>query len=142
MIFVNERKSAYEIQAKLKTVGIEARFLIGGLEQAERDKLIDEFRSEVYPVLISTNVLARGIDVPQVDVVINFDVPSVTICKWTEPDYANYMHRIGRTGRFGTDGLAVTFISTEVEHEPELVNKIAKYYAIEIEELKDFTSFE
>lgn len=78
MIFVNERKSAYEIQAKLKTVGIEARFLIRGLEQAERDRLIDEFRSEVYPVLISTNVLARGIDVPQVDVVINFDVPTVT----------------------------------------------------------------
>ncbi len=142
MIFVNKKKSAYEIQAKLKTVGIEARLLIGGLEQAERDRLFDEFISEVYPVLITTNVLARGIDVPQVDVVINFDVPVVKTCGWLEPDYANYMHRIGRTGRFGTDGLAVTFISTEVEHEPELVNKIAKYYAIEIEELKDFTSFE
>ena len=104
--------------------------------------MIDEFRREIYPVLISTNVLARGIDVPQVDVVINFDVPVVQNCGWLEPDYANYMHRVGRTGRFGTDGLALTFITKDSENEPGFVEKIGANYAIEIEELKDFASFE
>jgi ATP-dependent RNA helicase DDX19/DBP5 len=50
--------------------------------------------------LISTNVLARGIDVPEVDIVINYDVPVISNSGYREPDYANYLHRVGRTGRF------------------------------------------
>jgi ATP-dependent RNA helicase DDX19/DBP5 len=92
-------------------------------------------------VLISTNVLARGIDVPQVDVVINYDVPTVQINGWKSPDFANYMHRVGRTGRFGTDGLALTFINREDENEPEFVKKIAEEYSIDIDELKSFKEF-
>jgi ATP-dependent RNA helicase DDX19/DBP5 len=60
-------------------------------------------------------VLARGIDVPEVDIVINFDVPFLSQFGFKNPDYANYIHRVGRTGRFGTDGLSVTIFSDETE---------------------------
>lgn len=58
-----------------------------------------------------------------------------------EPDYANFMHRVGRTGRFGTDGIAITFISKGHAHEPGFVENIAKEYSIEISELKGFSEF-
>ncbi len=79
---------------------------------------------------------------PQVDVVVNFDVPVVQTCGWNEPDYANFMHRVGRTGRFGTDGLALTMVQKGDENEPEFVDKIAAKYAMEIKELKSFKEFE
>lgn len=98
--------------------------------------MIDDFRLNKFSTLISTNVLARGIDVPEVDVVINFDVPIVMKEGWMDPDYANYMHRVGRTGRFGTDGIAVTLMASE--NDPEMMRLIGKHYDIEIEELKSF----
>ena len=90
--------------------GIKAKILIGGLENNERDKIIDDFRQNVFTTLISTNVLARGIDVPEVDLVINYDVPMINDKGFYNPDYANFMHRVGRTGRFGTDGLSLTLM--------------------------------
>lgn len=69
----------------------------------------------MFNVLIATNVLARGIDVPEVDLVINYDVPFISTVGFKEPDFANYIHRVGRTGRFGTDGLAVTLYTDETE---------------------------
>ena len=85
--------------------------------------------------LISTNVLARGIDVPEVDLVINYDVPIITDCGYKHPDNANYMHRVGRTGRFGTDGLAVTMYTDETEDD--IIDSIQKYYGFAITELKN-----
>ena len=90
--------------------GIKAKILIGGLENNERDKIIDDFRQNVFTTLISTNVLARGIDVPEVDLVINYDVPMINDKGFYNPDYSNFMHRVGRTGRFGTDGLSLTLM--------------------------------
>ena len=110
--------------------------LIGGLENSERDKIIDNFRQGAFTTLISTNVLARGIDVPEVDLVINYDVPMINDKGYYHPDYANFMHRVGRTGRFGTDGLALTLEVTEIDIE--LVTLIAKHYDIEINELESF----
>ena len=80
------------------------------MENNERDKIIDDFRQNVFTTLISTNVLARGIDVPEVDLVINYDVPMINDKGFYNPDYANFMHRVGRTGRFGTDGLSLTLM--------------------------------
>ena len=85
--------------------------MIGGLETSERDQIIDNFRRNVFTTLISTNVLARGIDIPEVDLVINYDVPMKSNCGFMDPDYENFLHRVGRTGRFGTDGLALTLMS-------------------------------
>lgn len=87
--------------------------MIGGMPFEERDRIIDAFRTDVISALISTNVLARGIDVPQVDIVINFDIPITSNSGYMEPDYANYLHRVGRTGRFGTDGVALTFVNID-----------------------------
>ena len=65
--------------------------------------------------------------------VINYDVPVVSNGGFFEPDYANYMHRVGRTGRFGTDGLSITFVQKILEYdESEFVDKISKNYSIEI----------
>lgn len=103
------------------------------MENNERDKIIDDFRQNVFTTLISTNVLARGIDVPEVDLVINYDVPMINDKGFYNPDYANFMHRVGRTGRFGTDGLSLTLMVTEIDEE--LVELIAKNYDIEIKNL-------
>ena len=76
---------------------------------------MDEFRKCTITCLISTNVLARGIDVPEVDLVINYDVPVIVTNGFKNPDYANFLHRVGRTGRFGTDGVAVTITADETD---------------------------
>jgi superfamily II DNA/RNA helicase len=65
----------------------------------ERDKTMKEFRAGQFTALICTNVAARGIDVPEVDIVINYDVPTISDCGYYEPDYANYLHRQVRQGR-------------------------------------------
>ena len=78
MIFVNKKEDAIKLQEKLNKRGIKAQKLIGGIEQAQRDKIIDDFRKTVITSLICTNVLARGIDVPEVDLVINYDVPYIS----------------------------------------------------------------
>lgn len=77
-------------------------------------------------MLISTNVLARGIDVPEVDLVVNYDVPYRSEFGFKNADCANYIHRVGRTGRFGTDGLALTLCDGETEED--LVRTIEKHY--------------
>jgi ATP-dependent RNA helicase DDX19/DBP5 len=110
--------------------------LIGGINQTERDTIIDNFRKTTITSLICTNVLARGIDVPEVDLVINFDVPYISEYGFKNPDYANYIHRVGRTGRFGTDGVAVTLVSSEDEVYDDLVDQIQDYYNITIEKLE------
>ena len=107
--------------------------MTGDIEQSVRDKIIDDFRMTTLSTLISTNVLARGIDVPEVDLVINFDVPYLSTVGWLEPDYANYLHRVGRTGRFGTDGVAVTIVDDETKEE--MIGKIEKNYEIEIKKI-------
>jgi len=112
--------------------------LIGTLETKDRDRIIDSFRKNEFSALISTNVLARGIDVPEVDLVINYDVPCISNHGFRDPDYANYMHRVGRTGRFGTDGVAITMMSVEDPIDSELMDLIAKHYEIEIKEIKTF----
>ena len=137
MIFVNKKEDAVKLQDNLTKMGISAEKLIGGIDQKQRDKIIDDFRKTITTSLISTNVLARGIDVPEVDLVINYDVPYISQFRFKNPDYANYLHRVGRTGRFGTDGVAVTLVSEDDEVYDDLVDQIQSYYKIDINELKD-----
>lgn len=109
MIFVNTKATASFLKDLLTKLGKTVNTLTSEIADYERDALIDDFRRQKFSALISTNLLARGIDVPDVDIVINYDIPFVQIAGWKDPDYANYLHRVGRTGRFGTDGLALTF---------------------------------
>jgi ATP-dependent RNA helicase DDX19/DBP5 len=80
------------------------------MEHAERDRVLDEFRSGKTRVLITTNVLARGIDILQISLVINFDLP---LDAANQADPETYLHRIGRSGRFGRAGIAINFVADE-----------------------------
>jgi len=93
------------------------------LDQKERDLIMREFRSGSSRVLISTDLLARGIDVQQVSLVINFDLPS---------NMENYLHRIGRSGRFGRKGVAINMVTN---NDVRSMKDIEKYYHTQIEEM-------
>jgi ATP-dependent RNA helicase DDX19/DBP5 len=88
--------------------------LHGQQDSALRDKMIDDFRDGKSKVLITTNVLARGIDILQVNLVINFDMP---LDQMNRPDPETYLHRIGRTGRFGRTGVSINFVHDQRSYE-------------------------
>lgn len=87
------------------------------MTKEERDDTIEKFRRVEVNVLITTNMIARGIDVPQTELVINFDVPSMMIGKNGKrvADADTYLHRIGRAGRFGKPGIALTIFDREID---------------------------
>ena len=89
------------------------------MTKEERDKTMSKFRKQEIHVLITTDLIARGIDVPQAQLVINFAVPQQfdTKTKTQNSDPATYLHRIGRTGRFGRDGLALTIYDRPQDKE-------------------------
>jgi translation initiation factor 4A len=95
----------------------------GDMDQNTRDVIMREFRSGSSRVLITTDLLARGIDVQQVSLVINYDLP-------TQPE--NYLHRIGRSGRFGRKGVAINFVSKDDER---MLQDIQRFYNTVVEEL-------
>jgi len=102
IIFCNTKRRAEELAGKVKARGYRAEELHGDMKQSQRDRVMGGFRSGRIDLLIATDVAARGIDVEDVDMVINFDVPQ---------DVEYYVHRIGRTGRAGRSGRAVTFVA-------------------------------
>jgi len=105
--------------------------LTGGYEGAQRDAIIDAFRLGHAKVLITTNVLSRGIDVQSVSMVVNYDVPDRFVGGGRfVADPQTYLHRIGRTGRFGRVGVAVTFISSR--RDWEMLMDIQKYFGAEM----------
>lgn len=124
IIFVATRDTANVLYKRMSNSGHKVSVLHGDLTAGERDRLIDEFREGKSKVLITTNVLSRGIDVPAVNMVVNFDLP--TIPPRGEPDYATYLHRIGRTGRFGRMGVAISFVQDEASFR--VLEKIRQYF--------------
>lgn len=102
VVFCNTKRMTDEVAEKLAAHGIHAEALHGDLSQAQRDKVMNKFRSGRCAVLVATDVAARGIDVDDVEAVFNYDLPL---------DEENYVHRIGRTGRAGKSGTAINFIS-------------------------------
>lgn len=107
IIFVRKRETAAMLEQRMTAEGHAVASLSGALEGAERDEVFNRFRSGHAKVLITTNVLARGIDVQTVTMVINYDIPTD---QRGNPDYETYLHRIGRTGRFGRTGAALSFV--------------------------------
>ncbi|WP_066645711.1 DEAD/DEAH box helicase [Christensenella timonensis] len=106
LVFCNTKRKVKELQKELHGRGLASACLHGDMRQKERDTIMNTFRKGKTKVLIATDVAARGIDINNIDLVINYDVPD-------KPDY--YVHRIGRTGRAGKDGRAYTLI-TPREH--------------------------
>src|SRR3989338_10716979 len=103
MIFVRTRKTAISLAEQMTKAGYTVSVITGGKMPAEERKRIwDDFIEGRARVLISTNVMARGIDVSAVSLIINYDLP---VDKDGKPSFANYLHRVGRTGRFGREGI-------------------------------------
>lgn len=104
IIYCNQKKQADILKRKLTMNDLPAECLHGQLTPKERSETMAKFRAGTYRVLITTDVLARGIDVQQVGLVVNYDFPR---------DISNYLHRIGRTGRYGRKGCAINFITRQ-----------------------------
>jgi ATP-dependent RNA helicase DDX19/DBP5 len=104
----------------------------GAFEGGERDSILEDFRAGRAKVLITTNVLARGIDVQSVSMVINYDIPTKGRSD-DEPDPETYLHRIGRTGRFGRVGVSISFVFDRKSFQA--LNAIAVHYGIDLVQL-------
>lgn len=114
IIFCSRAKSAAYLTLLLKTLGIRSTSLHSRLTQRERLSSLQLFKASVVPVLVSTDVGARGLDIPDVAMVVNWDMPD-------EPE--EYTHRVGRTARAGKGGVAISFVT---ERDEERVLKIEK----------------
>jgi ATP-dependent RNA helicase DeaD len=101
IVFCRTRLEVDELTDTLKSHGYVAQALHGGMEQRQRDRVMQAFRQEQADVLVATDVAARGLDIEHVSHVINYDIP-------TSPEV--YVHRIGRTGRIGREGIAITLV--------------------------------
>jgi len=123
VIFCNTRRKVDWLTEKMHQKDFTVSAMHGDMEQKERDIIMREFRSGSSRVLITTDLLARGIDVQQVSLVINFDLPT---------NRENYIHRIGRGGRFGRKGVAINFV-TEEDHRNML--DIEEHYRTSIEQM-------
>ena len=114
LVFVATKYATEHVARKLRRVGIEAAALHGELSQGARTHALTEFKAKRFQVLVATDVAARGIDITELAAVVNFDLPRSA---------ADYIHRIGRTGRAGASGVAVSFISQSTEAHFRLIEK-------------------
>lgn len=124
LVFVRTKVRAERVAAAMARVGINTLLMHGGKEQDDRLAVMQEFKKGGMQVLITTDVNARGIDIPDVDYVINYDLPDVA---------ENYVHRIGRTGRGVNRGHAISFCSPE---EKPVLEEITRFIGKEISEMK------
>lgn len=127
IIFVKTKSTADKLYIRMKKEGHTVSVLHGGLENSERDRLIDDFREGRSKVLITTNVLARGIDIASVSMVVNYDMPTD---EKGDPDPSTYLHRIGRTGRFGRVGVSISMVHDKKSYN--VLEAIRKYFDVEM----------
>jgi len=130
VIFCNTRTSCERVKEALEDNNFVVSMIHGDMDQSQRDLIMNEFRTGSSRILIATDLLARGIDVQQVSVVINFDLPH---------DLASYLHRVGRGGRFGRRGVAINLVTDETKTQ---LRQIEQYYSTSIEEMpSDIASY-
>ncbi|XP_030379961.1 DEAD-box helicase Dbp80-like isoform X2 [Scaptodrosophila lebanonensis] len=130
IIFCHTRKTAAWLAAKMASDGHSVAVLSGDLTVEQRLAVLDRFRSGLQKVLITTNVLSRGIDIEQVTIVVNFDLP---VDVRGNADCETYLHRIGRTGRFGKSGIAINLIDSE--RSMAVCRTVEKHFKKEIQYL-------
>jgi len=123
IIFCNTRRKVDFLTDRMTQRDFTVSFMHGDMEQSERDAIMREFRSGSSRVLITTDLLARGIDVQQVSLVINYDLPT---------NKENYIHRIGRGGRFGRKGVAINFVT---DQDADGLRELEQFYNTQIEEM-------
>ena len=123
LIYVNKRPRAEWLAEKMNAQGFPISFIHGDMEVEERRKRMADFRKGIVRIMISTDLLARGIDVQQVSLVINYELPT---------QRENYVHRIGRSGRFGRKGCAINLLCTD---ESRLMEDIITHYGTKVDAL-------
>lgn len=123
IIFVNSKQKAELLRENLEKKNYTVGLIHGGYNQYERNDILEDFKTGKNRILIATDILARGIDIQQISLVINYDIPYKT-----EP----YIHRIGRSGRWGKKGVAINMVT--VDDAPNM-KKIERYYETYVEPL-------
>jgi ATP-dependent RNA helicase UAP56/SUB2 len=124
IIFVKSVASAIKLSEILNKNTLPSKAIHSGLSQEERIKIYDGFKQFKHRILIATEIFGRGIDIEKINIVFNFDMP-------TKSD--EYLHRVGRAGRFGTKGLAITFVDTA--EDKAVLAEIQKRFEVKIGEL-------
>ncbi|GAW80015.1 RNA helicase [Plasmodium gonderi] len=131
IIFVELRTSINNIFIALKSKGYDVNYLHGKMNQARRQAVFEQFRNKEFQILIATSIAARGLDFPDLELVINYDLPA---------EFDQYMHRIGRTGRIGKMGLAINYFnSSNKKIIDKLIDHLKKYNQIIPQWLLKFT---
>jgi superfamily II DNA/RNA helicase len=125
IIYCNKRQKVEWLAEKMSGQGFPLSFIHGEMEVEERRRRMTEFRKGSIRVLISTDLLARGIDVQQVSLVINYELPV---------QRENYIHRIGRSGRFGRKGVSINLLLPE---ETKLMKDIESFYSTQVVQLPE-----
>ena len=128
IIFCNTIRKVQWLEEQLKAQNFSITTIHGKMTQQERNNIVQEFRDGKTRLLLTTDLLARGIDVPQVNLVICFDMP---------PDKETYIHRIGRCGRFNKKGVSISFIKMSDNNDIKLLNMMKNTYKINIKEMPD-----
>ena len=123
VIFCNTRRKVDWLTDKMRNRDFTVSSTHGDIDQKERDVILNEFRTGSSRVLITTDLLARGIDVQQVSLVINYDLPR---------NLENYLHRIGRSGRIGRKGVSINFVTGE---DVRTLRELEMFYNTQIEEM-------
>lgn len=123
IIYCNKKQRVDELTTKMKEKNFTVSSMHGDMTQEQRDLIMREFRTGSSRVLITTDLLARGIDIQQVSLVINYDLPL---------SKEKYIHRIGRSGRFGRKGVAVNFVTPS---DSKFLQEVEKFYNTEIVEM-------
>uniref|UniRef100_A0A8C5MZN4 RNA helicase n=1 Tax=Leptobrachium leishanense TaxID=445787 RepID=A0A8C5MZN4_9ANUR len=123
VIFCNTKRKVDWLTEKMREANFTVSSMHGDMPQKERESIMKEFRSGSSRVLISTDVWARGLDVPQVSLIINYDLPN---------NRELYIHRIGRSGRYGRKGVAINFVKND---DIRILRDIEQYYSTQIDEM-------
>ena len=123
IIYCNSRSMVEDLYNKLSETDFSATCIHGDLSQEERNKIMEDFRNGSSRILISTDLLSRGIDIQQISLVINYDIPN---------NIDSYIHRIGRSGRYGRKGTSINFLT---RYDLKKMKDIEEYYSTIIEEL-------
>lgn len=128
IIFCNTIRKVTWLAEQLTAQNFSITAIHGKMTQTERNTIVQEFRDGKTRLLLTTDLLARGIDVPQVNLVICYDMP---------PDKETYIHRIGRCGRFGKKGVSISFIKMSDQYDTKMLGLMRNTYKINIQELPE-----
>jgi ATP-dependent RNA helicase UAP56/SUB2 len=126
VIFVNGLRRCKELNKLLQECNFPSMCMYGGLKQEERLERYNKFKEYKSRILVSTDIFGRGVDFERINIVVNYDMPKVADM---------YLHRVGRSGRFGTKGLSISFVSSEDDNK--ILEQVQSRFEVEVKDLPD-----